>query len=255
MQVFQKLKRSLVVATRLISGALIASSFAVGIAHAQSAGKIMYVTRLIEDPKASERHREIQKAGLAMDAKVKAYLERKGFSVKLFDQTVSPTESKGFDLVIISSVVQSREMADTDFKNVPIPLLTWENDLFDSLRLTGQEKHVVYGEVEKEHYIRIINAPHPMAGGLPAGKTYVYPRDVTMGWGTPARGAIVIATLPGDLDKAVVFGYEKGATMDYDFIAPARRVALFLDNQTFDYLSPQGVTLFDSALKWIVSKP
>ncbi len=141
-------------------------------------------------------------------------------------------------------------MADTAYRDLKVPLVTWENDLFDSLRLTGRQKSVQYGEVEKEHYIRIINAPHPLAAGLPPGKTYVYQRDVSMGWGTPARAAIVIATLPGDLDKAVVFGYEKGATMDYDFVAPARRVALFLDNQTFEQLSPVGLKLLDAAIFW-----
>jgi hypothetical protein len=86
-----------------------------------------------------------------------------------------------------------------------------------------------------------------------AGKTYVYPHDVMMGWGVPARAASVIATLPGEPDKAVVFGYEKGATMDYDFIAPARRVALFLDNETFAQLSPDGLALFDAAVRWSVA--
>lgn len=192
----------------------------------------------------------LQQEGLAGDAKVIAQLEKRGFRVTQVDQSAPPENARGFDLVVLSSVVQSREMADTGYRHVPIPLVTWENDLFDSLRLTGRRKGVDYGEVEKEHYLRIVNAPHPLAAGLPTGKTYVYPRDVTMGWGTPARSAIVIATLPGDPDEAVLFGYEKGATMDYDFVAPARRVALFLDNTTFDQLSPQGLRLFDASVDW-----
>jgi len=218
------------------------------------AGKrVFYVTRLNEVPGATERHRQIQQQGLAADRRVAAHLESMGLKVTFVDQTVSPSKAAGFDLVVLSSVVQSREMADTGFKDVPVPLLTWENDLMDSLRLTGRRKGVDYGEVEKEHYIRVINAPHPLAGGVPAGKTYVYPRDVMMGWGVPARAANVIATLPGDPDKAVVFGYEKGATMDYDFVAPARRAALFLDNDTFSQLSPDGVKLFDASVEWVVS--
>jgi hypothetical protein len=39
---------------------------------------------------------------------------------------------------------------------------------------------------------------------------------------------------PGEQTHAVVFAYEKRATMDYDFIAPARRVALFLCNRSFE---------------------
>ncbi|WDS37018.1 hypothetical protein [Pseudoxanthomonas sp.] len=220
---------------------------------AAHAGKrVFYVTRLDEVPGANERHRQIQQQGLAADRIVAAHLEALGFKVTFVDQTVDPTRAAGYDLVVLSSVVQSREMADTAFKDTKVPLLTWENDLMDSLRLTGRRKGVDYGEVEKEHYIRIINAPHALAGGVPNGKTYVYPRDVMMGWGVPARAATVIATLPGEPDKAVVFAYEKGATMDYDFVAPARRVALFLDNDTFSSLSPDGLKLFDAAVEWSV---
>ena len=74
-----------------------------------------------------------------------------------------------------------------------------------------------------------------------------------MGWGKPAPGATIIATIPGEPQHAVVFAYEKGATMDYDFSAPARRVGLFLGNRTFDKLSPDGSALFDAAIDWAIS--
>lgn len=243
---------------RLLAGLVLLAATLLGAAQSASAAgaqKILYVTRLNLAPDASERHKELQQKGLASDAKVRAHLEAMGYVVTMTDQSAPPREAEKYDLVILSSVVQSRELADSAYKDVRVPLLTWENDLFDSLRLTGRKKGELYGEVEKEHYIRIVNAPHPLAAGLPAGKTYVYPRDTSMGWGTPARSAIVIATLPGDLDRAVLFGYEKGATMDYDFVAPARRVALFLDNLTFEQLTPVGVKLFDAAVRWSLAPP
>lgn len=220
-----------------------------------SAKKIFYITRLTTPKNATKRHIKLQRDGLNSDKRVKLHLEHRGFKVTMADQYDSMEKAKGHDLIILSSVVQSREMSNTLFKNSKIPLLTWENDLFDSLRLTGRKKGIHYGEKNKEHYIRIINAPHPLSAGLSAGKTYVYPRDVMMGWGVPSRAAIVIATLPGELDKAVIFAYEKGSTMDYDFLAPARRVALFLDNYTFEKLTPTGLKLFDAAVDWSISKP
>jgi hypothetical protein len=42
--------------------------------------------------------------------------------------------------------------------------------------------------------------------------------------------------------------------MDYDFIAPARRVALFLGNRSFEKLSTQGQALFDAAIDWAVAQ-
>jgi hypothetical protein len=240
----------------LTSVALLATLCPALTAHAsEPAKKILYVTRLKLAANAGERLTQVHQQGMASDAKVRAHLEAMGYVVTMTDQSAAPREAEKYDLVVLSSVVQSREMTDSAYKDVHVPLLTWENDLYDSLRLTGRQKGDVYGEVEQEHYIRIVNAPHPMAAGLAAGKTYVYPRDTSMGWGTPARSAIVIATLPGNLDRAVIFGYEKGATMDYDFVAPARRVAFFLDNLTFEKLTPVGLQLFDAAVHWALATP
>jgi len=50
-------------------------------------------------------------------------------------------------------------------------------------------------------------------------------------------------------------GHEKGTTMDYDFIAPARRAALFLDNRTFAQLAPTGMKLFGAAVAWAPGRP
>ncbi|MGF6754460.1 hypothetical protein [Paraburkholderia sp. GAS42] len=201
--------------------------------------KVLYVTRL------AHRDREA-------DDKVRAHLEGRGMIVTMVDQSSPVSVAQGEDLVIISSVVSARDMVGTAFRDVPVPLLTWESDLFDSLRFTGQKKGEDFGTLEKEHYINVVNAPSPLAGGIPAGKRWVYPRDDEMGWGKPAPGATVIATVPGEPTEAVMFAYEKGATMDYDFIAPARRVAVFLGNRSFEKLSADGATLFDAALDWAV---
>ncbi|WP_321948325.1 hypothetical protein [Paraburkholderia sp. J10-1] len=203
---------------------------------------VLYVTRL------SHRDRE-------EDDKVIAHLEQRGMVVKLVDEDVPVSAANGEDLVIISSVVSARDMVGTPFRDVPVPLLTWESDLFDSLRFTGQKKGEDFGEVAKEHYVNVVNAPSPLAGGVPAGKRWVYPRDDEMGWGKPGPGATIVATIAGEPTHAVVFAYERGATMDYDFLAPARRVALFLGNRSFEKLSADGSAIFDAAVNWAVSEP
>ncbi|NTZ10284.1 hypothetical protein FCJ60_32255 [Burkholderia metallica] len=202
---------------------------------------VLYVTR-------------VDHADRRVDDDVRRYLEAHRFDVEMVDESAPVSRSRGKDLVVISSVVSARNMTGTGYRDVPVPLVTWENDLFDSLRMTGQKKGVDYGEVGKEHYVTVVNAAHPLAGGLPAGKRWVYPRDEPMGWGVPAPGAYVAVTLAGEPRKAVVFGYEKGATMDYDFVAPARRVAFFLDNTTFGKLSADGRALFDAAVGWAVAR-
>lgn len=154
-----------------------------------------------------------------------------------------------FDAVIISSTIRSRDFLP-GFRDIRVPLLTWENDILDDLRFTGRYKDHDFGEVEKEHYLWMVNAPHPLAAGRPSGTITLYDRDQPMGWGKPGLGASIIATMPGQPDKAVIFGYERGATMDYDFVAPARRVFFPLDNDTFGALNADGLLLFDAATDW-----
>lgn len=188
-----------------------------------------------------------------IDEKVKEHLDSLEYQVTFADQSEPASKAENYDLVIISSTVGSQDF-EGKYKDVKVPLLTWENDILDDLRFTGRHKELDFGEVEKEHYIWIVNAPHPLAAGLPAGINSVYRKDQPMGWGKPGLGASIIATMPGQPDKAIIFGYEKGATMDYDFLAPARRVMLFLDNKTFPLLKENGIKLFDAAVKWAIEQ-
>lgn len=211
--------------------------------HAQSKkkpGNILYVLRM------EYRDRPI-------DEKVKAHLDSLGYKVTFADQSAEVPKAHAYDLIIISSTVGSQDF-EGKYKDVETPILSWENDILDDLRFTGRNKDVDFGEVTKEHYIWIVNAPHPLAAGLPAGINSVYRKDQPMGWGKPGLGASIIATIPGQPDKAIIFGYEKGATMDYDFLAPARRVAFFLDNTTFPLLKENGLKLFDAAVNWAIAK-
>lgn len=202
--------------------------------------KIAYITRLA--------FRDI-----VVDEQIKHHLDSMGYAVTFIDQEEPASKAAGYDLLIISSTVRSQGL-EGKYTDINIPMLTWENDLLDDLRFTGRYKGVDFGEVEGEHYIWIVNAPHPLAAGLKPGINSVYRKDQPMGWGKPGLGAAIIATMPGQPDKAIIFGYEKGATMDYDFIAPARRVMLFLDNKTFPELKENGLKLFEAALKWSLNE-
>lgn len=39
--------------------------------------------------------------------------------------------------------------------------MTWENDYLDDLAMTGKRINTDFGEVEKERYLWLVNAPHP----------------------------------------------------------------------------------------------
>ncbi|KFX65628.1 hypothetical protein [Paraburkholderia fungorum] len=204
------------------------------------------------DPRAGKRVVmlvQLNGPSLAVDQKIAAHLTARGYSVRMLDQAQPPEAVGDADLVVISSTVSSKQVAG-GWRCLAKPLLTWENDLLDDFAMTGKRHDVDFGEAEKERYLWLVNAPHPIAAGLPAGVTNVYVKQAAMSWGKPGLGATTIATLYGQPEKAAIFAYEKGATMDYESLAPARRVMFFLNNDTFGNLSPAGNSLFDAAVDW-----
>jgi len=187
------------------------------------------------------------------DRAVQAHLEGRGYHVTLGSQYDPPGQAAAYDLVILSSNIRSRDLLGA-YRDVPVPVLTWESDLLDDLSMAGKKLDRDFGKARAEHFVWLVNAPHPLAGGLKAGVNTVYVKDAPMNWGRPGLGAAIIATVPGEPDQAVVFGYEKGATMDYEALAPARRTMFLLDDETFGNLTPAGLALFDAAVDWTAGR-
>jgi len=187
---------------------------------------------------------------LASDAKIQAHLAELGFTVTFADQYDSPAAAEGKDLVFISSGASAHRL-EAKYRAVTVPIVVSESYSLPHLRMTARQQEVDFGTKEgKIRYLWIVNAPHVLAGGLPAGMVNVVHKGAPMNWGRPGPGAIVIATFPGELDKSPFFAYEKGATMDGESIAPARRVSLFLDSDQFPNLNEAGLKLFDAAVRW-----
>lgn len=183
------------------------------------------------------------------DRAIKAHLETRGYRVTLGSQYDPAAQGQGYDLVMLSSNIRSRDLLGA-YRALAVPVLTWESDLLDDMGMAGRKLGRDFGKDPAEHFVWLVNAPHPLAAGLPAGINAVYRKDAAMNWGKPGLGAAIIATVPGEPDHAVIFGYETGATMDYESIAPARRTMVFLDNETFANLTPAGLALFDAAVDW-----
>ncbi len=190
---------------------------------------------------------------LSTDQRIAAHLQSRGYPVRIVDQNTDANDVRHADLIIISSTVSAKDVP-AGWRTLPVPLVTWENDLLDDLAMTGKRHDKDFGEAEKERYLWLVNAPHPIAAGLPAGVVNVYKRQAAMSWGKPGLGATIIATLYGEPEKAGLFAYERGATMDYESLAPARRVMGFLSNDTFDNVSAAGLALFDAAIDWAAGR-
>ena len=189
------------------------------------------------------------------DNKVIAYLQSLGFTVTRNDEN-SPVEATiGQDLIVISESVDALDIG-TKYRHTAIPLLTFENDLLGELGMTGLKAGRDTGTDDNQRFLWLVNAPHPLAAGLSAGiQNVLSDENLKMNWGKPGLGAVTIATLRGEPDKAAIFAYERGATMNGEALAPARRVSFFLWQDTFEKLRPEGLALFRAAVLWAVTAP
>ena len=200
--------------------------------------------------------------GAEADAHIIEHLKAVGFDVTFADQMDPQSMAEGKDLVIISATGSKYKMSNK-YRDVAVPVLCLEGLFADTLRLAARDRYVDFGEhgEEKESedppeaYVDIVNAWHPMAAGFKPGVVQFLKEPDVLKWATPSPDAVAIATLPNDPSQVAIFGYEKGSVMAGDFVAPARRSLFPLDNPAFDFLTPNGLKLFDAVLLWTIGHP
>jgi hypothetical protein len=218
--------------------------------NAAKGKKVLFVRRL-NTPEGEES-----------DDHIVDHLKEVGFQVKEVDQTQPQTEAEGEDLILISAT-NSKYKTTNKYRDTAIPLMCLEGLMADTLKMAGRRRYVDYGEHGEakesedppEAYLEIVNSNHPMAAGLKNGYVKFIKEADVLKWATPPPSATVIATLPNSFHERAIFGFEKGAAMADEFVAPARRTMFPVDNPAFDDLTEQGHALFDAALLWTISAP
>lgn len=212
--------------------------------------KILFVRRL-NTPEGEES-----------DDHIVEHLKELGANVKEVDQTEPDTVAEGQDAIVISAT-NSKYKTSNKYRDARIPLLCLEGLMADTLKMANRRRYIDYGEHGEpkesedppEAYLEIVNSTNVMAAGLKPGYVkYIKEADV-LKWAMPMPSAITIATLPNSFHERAIFGYEKGSTMADEFVAPARRTLLPVDNPAFDDLTEQGHALFDGVLLWTLSPP
>ena len=187
------------------------------------------------------------------DASILARLEALGFEVEVQrSNRVTSTDATGQDLVVVSSSAKAQQVRTT-FRDVSVPVVTWQPLLFDDLGMTESSPGIDFGEAPGAT-IEIVDPGHFLAAGLSGAVTVVDASDgsPSLHFGAPNDAAFRVATLPGEPSKATVFGYETGAAMP-GLSAPGRRVGLFLDDRS-GQRTAEGWALLDAALIWAVSQ-
>jgi hypothetical protein len=220
------------------------------LAAAAKGKKLLFVRRL-DTPEGEES-----------DDHMAEHFKQLGFIVKQVDQSQPDSEAVGEDVIVLSATNSKYKLANK-YRDAKAPLLCLEGLMADTLKMAGRRRYVDYGEhgEEKESedppesYLEIVNSGLPMAAGLKPGYVkFIKDADV-LKWATPPPSATIIATLPDSSHERAIFGFEQGAAMADDFVAPARRTLFPVDNPAFDHLTEEGHALFDAALLWTISTP
>lgn len=191
----------------------------------------------------------------AADAAFADRLSAFGFDVWLRSAAESLSEDASFaELVVVSSTVNSGAVG-TKFRDVPVPLITWEQALQDDMLMTLNTGNVDRGTVADQTELVIVDAAHPLAAGLPAGNHAIVTTPSTFNWGVPAASAAVIATLADGSGHACLYAYDQGALLiDGATPAPGKRVLLPLGDDAYAAMTPEGLALVDAAITWATGR-
>ena len=181
---------------------------------------------------------------------VKNRLEILGFQVTVKDDNyVSSSDANGMGLVLISSTVNSGSVG-SKFTSVTVPVIVWESYVLDDMKMTGPTAGSDYGQNGNYNSLSITDSSHPLSAGL-SGTVQVLTTSNSMRWGwTTASGVAKAAKIAGQSSRYGIFGFDTNVSMYGGFKAPARRVSLFLDDNTATSLTANGVKLFDAAVAW-----
>jgi|GEM_PF-691842 len=182
------------------------------------------------------------------DALTQQRLEFLGHPVVVLAASASTTaDASGKAGVIVSSTVSSGAVS-TKFRDVSIPVATYESFLFDDMLMATS-----VGEEFSQSNAHSVAPTHPMAAGR-SGSVKVYKVPDRLRWGVTGAGAQVVMTMPNASDRAVLFGYDAGATLINGSAAPARRAAWFLGDTGVESLSEDGLAIFDASVRWLMSR-
>lgn len=193
-------------------------------------------------------------ASSSSDAAVAAHLESLGFTVNVTDDNGSQTlDAFGQKLIVVSSTVISSNIGDK-YSGVEVPVLFWEEANQDDFQMTTDESGFSRGNTEPTTELEIVNSSHPITSGFQNGSITVFNTPDSMAWGFPEGEATILATVPGELDQAVLYAYDKGDAMLGGFTAPERRVMVFLSDGAFLALNEDGMKLFNAALAWALDE-
>lgn len=191
----------------------------------------------------------------ASDELVVQRLHSLGFSSTLKrPSTLDLARDLGADLIVISSTIESEDMAGLISETLavaPVPLVVWESWLFDDLGLADCPNNDGCGWIVTGGALDIVNQGEPLVHDG-SSRIEVTNAPTVLSFGNPKPSAQVVATVESVVPLKVLFAYERGAALSFG-PAPARRVAMFLSDDTARKLTNEGWAMFDLTISWATS--
>jgi hypothetical protein len=188
----------------------------------------------------------------AGDAVMRGRLRSRGVEVTLIsDVAVTAASVTGQDFVVISSSAESGPLG-TKIRDVAVPVICIENGAFPTMALTGTRLATDYGSTFNQTTVNIVADATALAGTL-TGAVVIASVPSELGWAVPAASALVGARMADDATHAALFGYRAGSQMA-GLIAPARRVGFAIRETLAASLTADGLTLFDAAVTFALTR-
>jgi hypothetical protein len=177
------------------------------------------------------------------DVALRDRLVNKGFEVDYVDDDTFAEAAAGpYEAVWISGRTSNGAMG-TRLQSLTKPIVTHKAFNYSNLKLATAASAPAGTTVD------VVDASHPLAAGLAAGPVTVLSTADSLGAGTPAASAAIVATTASG---SAVFAYLPGAAMVDGFVAPACRVALPYEFNATTILTADGWSFVDAAADWVL---
>jgi hypothetical protein len=184
---------------------------------------------------------------------ISQHLEQMGHSVRIVSNKANADTVAGAGCVVISERIYSGVLGPS-LREVPMPVICMEPWGYQHMNMVTDSSHLYYAKTFNQTQVQIVGSDHYLAGDLSETVT-VYDSLATINWGNPNDNAIKIAKNVASSEDSVfdqwsIFAFEKGTVMAYDYPAPARRVAHFIQDDCEGRITDEGWALFDASVNW-----
>jgi hypothetical protein len=165
----------------------------------------------------------------------------------VLDSAGTMTDTIGKNLVVISSSVQSTDMANyaiNSLMTLTLPIIDYEPALYDELLMGASGNNI-----DLQTSLIIADPTHPLAAGF-SGTKIVYSTAGQMAFGvafTLGTDATVVAT--SEAGDPAIFTYDKGDRLSDDStLAAALRIGFYFNAVGVPGANSDGFRLFDAAV-------